>query len=83
MKPPAQPNAAEERKPHRSPLPDHLKREAREYLPPTDCADCGKPMQRIGEDVSEQLEFVPEHFKVIRHVRPKFNRRQDPGQIGQ
>jgi transposase len=26
----------------------------------------------FGEDVSEQLEYVPESFKVIRHVRPKF-----------
>jgi transposase len=26
---------------------------------------------QIGKDVSEQLEYVPAHFKVIRHVRPK------------
>ena len=25
----------------------------------------------LGEDVSEQLEFVPASFRVIRHVRPK------------
>jgi transposase len=36
------------------------------------CPDCGGPLKSIGEDVSEQLEFIPEHFKVIRHVRPKF-----------
>ena len=29
-------------------------------------------MRQFGEDVSEQLEYVPESFKVIRHVRPKF-----------
>ena len=29
-------------------------------------------MKHFGEDVSEQLEYVPESFKVIRHVRPKF-----------
>ena len=28
-------------------------------------------MRLIGQDVSEQLEYVPAHFKVIRHVRPK------------
>ena len=28
-------------------------------------------VRKIGADVSEQLEFVPSHFKVIRHVRPK------------
>lgn len=29
-------------------------------------------MKQFGEDVSEQLDYVPESFKVIRHVRPKF-----------
>jgi transposase len=29
-------------------------------------------LKQFGEDVSEQLEYVPESFKVIRHVRPKF-----------
>jgi transposase len=29
-------------------------------------------LQHFGEDVSEQLEYVPDSFKVIRHVRPKF-----------
>jgi len=28
-------------------------------------------MRKIGEDVSEVLDYVPERFKVIRHVRPK------------
>jgi transposase len=28
-------------------------------------------MRRIGEDVSEVLDYVPARFKVIRHVRPK------------
>ncbi len=28
-------------------------------------------LRQIGQDVSEQLEYVPAHFKVIRHVRPK------------
>ena len=29
-------------------------------------------MRHFGDDVSEQLEYVPETFKVVRHVRPKF-----------
>ena len=29
------------------------------------------PYKMIGQDVSEQLEYVPARFKVIRHVRPK------------
>ena len=30
-------------------------------------------MRYFGEDVSEQLEYIPDSFKVIRHVRPKFS----------
>jgi transposase len=26
------------------------------------CADCGRPMKRIGEDVTRMLEYVPAHF---------------------
>src|SRR4029077_5395841 len=36
------------------------------------CRDCKKPMQRIGEDVSERLEFVPASLHVIEEVRPKY-----------
>ena len=35
------------------------------------CAACGGKLRLIGNDVSEQLEYVPARFKVIRHVRPK------------
>jgi transposase len=30
-------------------------------------------MRRLGEDVTEVLEYVPARFKVIRHIRPKFS----------
>src|ERR1039458_477897 len=36
------------------------------------CPDCGGQLRQFGEDVSEQLEYIPDSFKVIRHVRPKF-----------
>ena len=59
-------------RPARRPLPANLPREVRTYSPPeSDCRDCGRPMKQLGEDVSEMLEYVPEHFKVIRHVRQK------------
>ena len=29
-------------------------------------------MAKLGEDVTEVLDYVPGHFQVIRHVRPKF-----------
>ncbi len=57
----------------RKPLPEHLKREEKIHKPGTDCCpDCGAGLRHFGDDVSEQLEYVPESFKVIRHVRPKF-----------
>ena len=52
--------------------PAHLPRENVVHAAACSCPDCGGELKRIGEDISEQLEFIPEHFKVIRHVRPKF-----------
>jgi transposase len=57
----------------RKPLPDHLPREVVTHAPEGDCcSDCGGQLRHFGDDVSEQLEYVPDSFKVIRHVRPKF-----------
>ena len=57
----------------RKPLPEHLKREEVMHKPERDCCpDCGGDLRHFGDDISEQLEYVPESFKVIRHVRPKF-----------
>src|SRR5438552_1415173 len=36
--------------------------------------DCGGELRKLGEDVSEVLEYVPEHLRVIRHVRTKLSR---------
>ena len=55
-------------------LPQHLKREIRTHLPEQEnCPDCGGTMKKLGEDVSEMLEYVPASFIVIRHVRPKLS----------
>jgi transposase len=57
----------------RKPLPEHLPREVVTHLPQGDCCSgCGGALRKFGEDVSEQLEYIPESFKVLRHVRPKF-----------
>ena len=57
----------------RKPLPDQLPRDTVTYPAPScDCPTCGGSLQAIGEDVAEQLEFIPASFRVIRHVRPKF-----------
>jgi transposase len=66
---------AQEPKPRteRKPLPEHLRREVVTHAPDGHCCpDCGSQLRQFGEDVSEQLEYIPESFKVIRHVRPKF-----------
>src|ERR1700675_1884366 len=56
----------------RRPLPEHLPREVRTYLPKQEaCPDCGGELKHLGEDVSEMLEIEPIRFKVIRQVRPK------------
>jgi len=61
-------------KPSRRPLPEHLPRETQTYEPRERvCPDCGGRLRRLGEDVSEMLEYVPARFKVIRQVRPKLS----------
>lgn len=54
--------------------PEYLPREVVTHAAPCACPSCGgTSLRMLGQDVSEQLEFVPEHFKVIRHVRPKLS----------
>ena len=60
-------------KPHRQPLPDHLPREDVVHEGPCVCPDCGGAMRRMGEDVTEQLDYVPASFRVVRQVRPRLS----------
>src|ERR1700704_322856 len=56
------------------PLPDHLPRERVVHEPALACGSCGGTvLGKIGEDVTEVLEYVPSSFKVIEHVRPKLS----------
>ena len=53
-------------------LPPELPRVIRIHAPSScDCPECGQRMTALGEDASEQLDYVPGYFQVIRHVRPK------------
>lgn len=66
------PDIEEKDKPKRRPIPDHIPRREVELTPSTDaCADCGGRLRRIGEDVTEELEYVPGRFIVNRLVRPR------------
>jgi transposase len=60
-------------KPVRRPLPEHLPRETITHAAACTCPRCGGELRRLGEDVTELLEYVPASFKVVRHVRPKFS----------
>lgn len=66
----------EKSKPKRKPLPEHLPRQEVVHEPEHDgacvCPDCGGGMAKLGEDVTEVLDYVPGRFQVIRHVRPKY-----------
>jgi len=69
----AAPADTNEAPPPRKPLPEHLPRDIEEHLPSAcDCPACGGTLKKLGETVSEMLEYVPASFRVIRHVRPKF-----------
>lgn len=69
-------SAEEKQKPVRRPLPEHLPRETAVHVEACACPKCGGELRRLGEDVTEVLEYVPASFKVIRHVRPKFSCRR-------
>jgi transposase len=59
----------------RKPLPDWIPRvEILHDLPDEQkvCSEDGTALERIGEEVCEQLEFVPAKLRVLRHVRPKY-----------
>jgi transposase len=54
--------------------PDHLPRQTRRHDPKqTVCPQCQGELRKLGEDVSDMLEYVPASFLVIRHVRTKLS----------
>lgn len=57
----------------RKPLPDNLPVEEVEYpLEDTGCPCCGKTMQAIGNETTDELEFNPGRLFIRRHKRPKY-----------
>jgi transposase len=55
----------------RKPLPDHLDRHDQVLSPGDDCTRCGGKLKTLGEDITEELEYVPGSFIVNRIVRPR------------
>jgi transposase len=59
----------------RKALPANLPRQRIEHHPdPEDltCGQCGQAKQKIGEEITEQLDYVPSSFVVLQHVRVKY-----------
>lgn len=57
--------------PKRKPLPEHLPRHEDILSPGEDCGQCGGKLKTLGQDVTEELEYVPGRFVVNRIVRPR------------
>jgi transposase len=70
----AAPPAKPARTGNRQPLPEHLPREIVTHAGPCACPACGSErLRKIADDQREVLEYVPSHFKVVVHVRPKLS----------
>ena len=76
---PAQDGRAPDKQPRRQPkreaLAPHLPRVDTRIEPEnTNCPapECGQPMVRVGEDISERLDIVPTQFFVQRQIRGKW-----------
>lgn len=68
---PAHAQTEPRQQPKRAPLPPQFPRTVIHHEPDdTQCA-CGCQLQRIGEDVSEKLDYTPGVFTVEQHVRGK------------
>jgi transposase len=59
-------------KPRRQALPPQLPRTEIHHDPESTICGCGCQLTRIGEDVSEKLDYEPGTFSVERHIRSKW-----------
>ena len=62
----------EKKSPKRAALPDRLPRRDVSHEPDNTTCGCGEAMKRVGEDVTEKLDYTPGVFTVERHVRGKW-----------
>lgn len=72
--PPVEPTPTRKRRtsPERKSLPEHLPRERVEHEAACVCPACGGAnLTLIGTDERSVLDYVPAHFRVIVHARPK------------
>lgn len=69
---PPKPDTEKAAVPKRRALPERFPRVERHHEPESTMCGCGCQMKRIGEDVSEKLDYTPGVFTVERHVRGKW-----------
>jgi transposase len=66
------PVTAPKNQPRRTALPAALPRREIRHEPEQTQCHCGCALERIGEDISEKLHYVPGVFDVERHIRGKW-----------
>jgi transposase len=69
---PEEQSKSEKKAPKRQALPANLPRREVLHEPENTTCSCGCALKRIGEDVSEKLDYTPGVFTVERHVRGKW-----------
>ena len=69
---PAEAPTKAKKQPKRAPLPPELPRTLIHHEPENTQCRCGCQLKRVGEDVSEKLDYVPGEFTVERHIRGKW-----------
>ena len=69
---PREKDTGEKKQPKRQTLPAHLPRREIHHEPESTTCNCGCVLKRIGEAVTEKLDYAPGVFTVERHVRGKW-----------
>ncbi|QJI37138.1 IS66 family transposase [Pseudomonas sp. ADAK13] len=69
---PASVSTEARQKPKRTALPPQFPRTVIHHEPDNSHCQCGCALKRIGEDVSEKLDYTPDVFTVERHIRGKW-----------
>lgn len=72
LTPKAKPQAAPRQQPKRAALPAGLPRVEIHHEPDSTTCQCGCQLKRIGQDVSEKLDYTPGVFTVEEHIRGKW-----------
>ena len=73
---PVEQSPPDRKKSDRRALPAHLPAREVVHEPSCTCPTCGGDMRKVGEDVTQILDYIPGHFEVVRHVRPAFSCRR-------